>query len=74
MVELLLPHSFCGTLKNGTQKLHQKSAAKVRSSEKGVGGQKGLARGDPSCARDSDLFSVPFSLYATLRIMLPLSS
>ena len=29
---------------------------------KGVGGQRGLARGDPSCARDSDLFSVPFFL------------
>ena len=29
---------------------------------KGVGGQRGLARGDPSYARDSDLFSVPFFL------------
>ena len=33
---------------------------------KGVGGQRGLARGDPSYARDSDLFLCPFS-YAILR-------
>ena len=31
-----------------------------------VGGKRGLARGDPSYARDSDLFLCPFS-YATLR-------
>ena len=29
---------------------------------KGVGGQRGLARRNPSCARDSGLFSVPFFL------------
>ena len=29
---------------------------------KGVGGQRGLARGNPSCARDSGLFSVLFFL------------
>ena len=33
---------------------------------KGVGGQRGLAQGDPSHARHSHLFAVPFS-YATLR-------
>ena len=33
-----------------------------RSFENGVGGQRGLARGNPSCARDSGLFSAPFFL------------
>ena len=37
-----------------------------RSFEKGLAGRWGLAREDPSYARGSDLFSVPF-LYAALR-------
>ena len=34
---------------------------------KGVGEQRGLVRGDPSYAKDSDLFAVPFFLCNTLR-------
>ena len=41
------------------------SQAQNQKFRKGVGGQSWLARGDPSHARASDLFSVPFS-YATL--------
>ena len=33
----------------------------------GVGGQRGLARGNPSCARDSDIFSDPFSYFSLRR-------
>ena len=41
---------------------------KSQKFRKGVGGQRGLARGAPSQARDSDLFSVLFFLFlATLR-------
>ena len=35
---------------------------------KGVGEQRGLARGNPSKARDSGLFSVPFFLYPLRRM------
>ena len=41
---------------------HRHSQTLCQKFRKGVGGQKGLARRDPSCARYSDLFSVPFFL------------
>ena len=56
-------------LKYLTAEVNYFKAGRFRQSEqyfqkfrKGVGGQRGLARGNPSYARDSGLFSIPFFL------------
>ena len=51
-------------LKFGLQKVSEASRTRglLQKFRKGVGRQRGLARGNPSCARNSGVFSVPFFL------------
>ena len=62
----LLKHDFpvhgMISFKSFTKELADKGGWRT----KGVGGQSGLVRRDPSCARDSDLFSAPFFLIPSL--------
>ena len=52
----------CGLLSAQSPKEVLRALSRKSEVSKGVGGQRGLARGNPSHTRDSGLFSVPFFL------------